>query len=394
MKSKRAAWIWVGLTLGLHAVLWLREGWQTSAVPAARFVVPPASPAATNAEPIWREEFIEPQPAQDSVHASSLCELPAGQLAAAWYAGTREGSHDVAVRFATRAADGGGWSASRSLVTRATAAAETFRFVRKIGNPLLFSDGGSNVYLIYVSVSVGGWSGSSLNSKQSADGGRTWSSSRRLGLSPFFNVSELVRNGPKRLDNGWVVPVYFEFLGKFPELLWLRPNAGGFAAVKTRVFGGRHAFQPALIPLSEESALLLCRSVGSDRRIQVARTANGGVHWSAPQPIELPNPDSGLDAIRLHDGRLLLAFNDATSDRDNLRLAVSRDQGTTWGRVATIAEETGAEFSYPFLLQSRDGLVHLSYTWKRRAIKHVTFNPAWLDEQTVAASAGGPEVRP
>jgi predicted neuraminidase len=95
--------------------------------------------------------------------------------------------------------------------------------------------------------------------------------------------------------------------------------------------------------------------------------------------VGLPNPDSGLDAIRLADGRLLLAFNDSQHGRENLRLAVSTDEGRTWTRTATIAEEAGAEFSYPFLMQASDGDVHLVYTWKRTAIRHVVFNVAWLD---------------
>jgi predicted neuraminidase len=91
-----------------------------------------------------------------------------------------------------------------------------------------------------------------------------------------------------------------------------------------------------------------------------------------------------LDTVRLSDGRLLLAFNDTTADRENLRLALSCDEGNTWRRARTLAKEPGAEFSYPFLLQTSDGLVHVTYTWKRRNIRHVTFNLNWLD-----APAGG-----
>lgn len=387
MKANRAAWIWIALTVLLHLVIGLRDGWRGSPVPAAKFAVPSPLPD-TNATPIWREEFLDPEFTQPSAHVATICELPGGRLAAAWYAGTREGARDVAIYFATRTANStNGWSRPLPLVTRATAAAETFRFVKKVGNPLLFSGTAGNVYLLYVSVGFGGWSCSSLNLKQSSDGGRTWSPSRRLGLSPFFNVSELVKNSPAPLvGGGWVVPIYHELLGKFPELLWLQPTASGLEVVKTRAFGGRQAFQAALTPLDEQQALLFCRTAGAQRKVQLARTFDGGKHWTAPQSIELPNSDSGLDALRLADGRLLLAFNDSAADRHVLRLAVSRDQAVTWRRAATIAAEAGAEFSYPYLMQSRDGLVHLTYTWKRRGLKHVTFNSAWLDAQAGAPS--------
>ena len=89
--------------------------------------------------------------------------------------------------------------------------------------------------------------------------------------------------------------------------------------------------------------------------------------------------DAGLDAIRLDDGRMLLAFNDSETGRENLRLALSTDEGRTWTRIATLAEESGADFSYPFLMQASNGDVHLVYTWKRTAIRHVVFNTSWVD---------------
>src|SRR5439155_1805482 len=100
------------------------DGCKRTPFPPAKLSDPPATPPVSNAAPIWREEFIEAQPAEACVHVSSLCELPGGQLAAAWYAGTREGARDVVIQFATRSADPtGGWSRPQPVVTRATAAA-------------------------------------------------------------------------------------------------------------------------------------------------------------------------------------------------------------------------------------------------------------------------------
>lgn len=165
------------------------------------------------------------------MHVSSLCELPGGGLAAAWYGGTREMAGDVAVFFATRKpGDAGPWSAPRKLVTPQSATRETFRFVKKVGNPMLFAGDNGQICLLYVTMGFGGWSGSSLNFKQSFDAGGTWSESQRLGLGPFFNLSELVKNGPTRLTDGsWVVPIYHEMIVRFPELLWLHagPDGGG-----------------------------------------------------------------------------------------------------------------------------------------------------------------------
>jgi predicted neuraminidase len=113
----------------------------------------------------------------------------------------------------------------------------------------------------------------------------------------------------------------------------------------------------------------------------VTRTSDTGLTWSALETIDLPNSNSGLDSIRLLDGRLLLAFNDSDSSRDNLRLAISADDGVTWKRAATLVAEAGEEFSYPTVLQTSDGLIHVTYTWKRKGIKEATFNVAWLEAQ-------------
>jgi predicted neuraminidase len=377
----------MGLTLGLLVFIGLRDGWRVSPVTATKFVVPPISPARTNEAPDFHEQFVDPRFIHPSAHVSSICELPDGRMAAIWYAGSREGARDVGLYFATR--DGGlsnVWSTPVAIGTHTTAADETFRYVKKVGNAILFAGTNGHLHMLYVTTGFGGWSCSQLNLKTSTDSGTTWSRSRRLGLSPLLNISELVKNAPvPTADGGFVVPIYHEVIGKFSELLWLRPGADGFEAIKTRVSGGRTAFQPALVALNETNALMLCRSAGSVRKIHATRTSDAGYSWSALETIDLPNSNSGLDAIRLSDGRLLLAFNDTDSDRDNLSLAISADNGVTWKRAATLVAEPKEEFSYPTVLQTSDGLIHVTYTWKRKGIKEATFNVAWLEAQMKGA---------
>jgi predicted neuraminidase len=370
------------LAIALNGWPWLRADGSTPG-----FVISPQVQSAAGTPPYLREAFIDPKPPHPMSHVASVGELPDGTVAATWYAGSREGAADVSIYLSTRAPGQDGWSPPRAIVTRESAARELNRHIRKIGNSLVFADSAGKLWLIYVTVSIGGWSGSSLNLTTSSDRGVTWATSQRLTLSPFFNLAELVKNAPVELSGGgWAVPIYHELVSTFPEVLWLDDAADGIRATKSRMSAGWFGYQPALTPIDHNRALALLRDDGGANAVTLTRTEDAGETWSPPQPLDLPNPDAGLDAIRLQDGRLLLAFNDAVNSRENLRLAMSNDQGQTWRRVATLAEEPGADFSYPFLMEMRSGDVQLVYTWKRAAIRHVAFNVAWLDERWSAAA--------
>lgn len=390
MSSRKQRWFWTAAVLGLTLLPLVRPpiGGGSTSRTSGFAIAPPILDRNTNPPPQFASGFVDPEFLTPSVHVASLCEISGGRMLAAWYGGTREGARDVNIYTATLDSGATNWTAPRVAVTRDSAQQELGRYVKKVGNALLFADGGERVSLLYVSIALGGWSGSSLNLKTSADGGHTWSSSQRLHLSPFFNISELVKNQPAALrDGSWAVPIYHELAGKFSELLWLSGPGGLLGYRKTRVNGGVTAFQPALVPISARRALLLARDNSNAGQLWASRSEAGGDSWSAPAHAGLPNPHSGLDAIRLRDGRVLLAFNDTQDNRSNLRLAMSSDAGVTWQRVTPLLEEeSGQEFSYPFLRQSSDGLIHLVYTWKRKGIRHVSFNSAWLDARLGGAA--------
>jgi predicted neuraminidase len=354
---------------------------QREAQAHRKFMVARAT-ARAQETPFFKSDFITAEPVVPSVHAASITEGRDGTLYTAWYGGSHEGARDVSIFWSRRAASpDAAWSKPEVLVSRARAEQELQRPIKKVGNSVLFADERGELNLIYVTVSFGGWSTSSLNVKRSRDEGRTWLRSQRLTLSPFLNLSELVKNKPCALsDGGWAVPIYHECLGKFPEILWLRESPNDrLSWSKTRVCGGRSFLQPALVPLDAQNAMLFCRDYSSSRKLHLTRSTDLGQHWSKPEPAALPNPDSGLDAIRLFDGRLLLALNDEERGRENLELAISGDGGTTWSRRVILESEGGEEFSYPSLIQTRSGTIHVVYTWKRKGIKHAAFNEAWLD---------------
>lgn len=337
--------------------------------------------ASTQTEPaFYREEVLDPGATYPMAHVASMTELPNGTLAATWYAGSGEVQPDVKIYFATQAPGAFLWSLPQVIMTREQASRDLHRFIKALGNALIFSEPDGTLRLLYVTISMGKWSGSMLNLTSSHDVGKTWETSRRLILSPFFNLSELVKNSPlPLLGGGWAVPIYQEFLGKFPELLWLLPNQkGSLSPIKSRIAGGCSFFQPSLAAVSKDDALIFCRDYFSTGKISMAHSRDAGRLWSHPEPTSLPNHDSGIASLRLPNGWLLLAFNDSMTSRDTLRLALSQNEGSTWKRIATIAEEPRGDFSYPYFLQTHDGAIHLLYSWKRRHIHHVVFNEAWL----------------
>jgi predicted neuraminidase len=199
--------------------------------------------------------------------------------------------------------------------------------------------------------------------------------------SPFWNVSTLVRTPPLALDNGhsggWGLPAYHEFAAKRSE--WLQLDAHGNVRDKVRIPASQQTLQPAVVALDPRRAIAMMRDTGPANRIRLATTSNGGRNWDAAHPTSLPNPNASVALLRMQDGRILLAYNPQTANRDKLALSISGDEGANWGPPKLVEDSAGGEFSYPVLLQARDGTVHLAYTWQRRDIKHMAFAPNALE---------------
>ncbi len=349
--------------------------WRAPTPAAPAFVAP--APAVASELPA--EFASEKLPAvAPFAHSVSLAELPDGRLAAVWFAGSREAVGDVAIWFSTR--DGAGWSAPRTAATRATTAAATRAYVSILGNPTLYAEGGK-LHLWYVSVGFGGWSASSINHSVSADGGESWSPAEKLVTSPFFNISTLVRAPPVALADGGVgLPVYHELGANRAE--WLRLSADGRILGKARIPSLRSALQPAVAALDGRRALALMRDSGSgDGRVLAAVSADGGLSWQSSSSPPVDNPNSSVALLRLASGRLLLAANPLTGrGRYMLALFLSEDEGKTWtqARVVENDPEGNANYAYPSLLQTRDGRIHMAYSWRNQVIAHAVFSEAWL----------------
>jgi predicted neuraminidase len=248
-------------------------------------------------------------------------------------------------------------------------------------NPVLFQSPGGPLVLFYkVGPSPSAWWGMMMTS---ADGGKTWSAPRRRPdgiLGPIKNKPVVLADGawlsPSSTEgnpDGW--RVHFE-LSRDAGRTWTRtaPPAKGV---------GFDAIQPSVLLLPGGKLEALCRT----KQGVVAQTwsADGGKTWSVLTATDLPNPNSGTDAVTLADGRQLIVYNhsghraeEAKGNRYPLDVAVSRD-GVAWRHVLTLeSEPCAAGYAYPAVIQTRDGLVHITYTWDRKRIKHVVLDPQAL----------------
>lgn len=330
------------------------------------------------------------------VHSSTAVELPDGDIGVFWYAGTREGGKDVAIfsRFLnTRSGKdkNATWSGIRHVTGRAENIDGVRRHIRKVGNPLVLYHR-DKLWLFYVTVSMGGWAGSSINLIWSGDKGQSWSSPKRLITSPFINISTLVKERAIITNDGNILlPVYHEFLGKFAELL--RIDAQGEVIDKYRISHGRKATQPVVLPQGNKEAIVLLRNTAENgtHRLLTSQTHDGGESWQPLSDLELPNPDAAVSSVSLdRPNELLLVFNNDEKERNDLTLAYASDYhpglAGQWQILYVFETEDPEDeqlhnpYSYPFLVKTQQGDFHLFYSWKRQYIKHVYFNRAALDE--------------
>jgi len=309
---------------------------------------------------VVRSEFIFEKAPFAQCHASTIAETKAG-LVAAWFGGKYEKHPEVGI-WVSRHVDGK-WTAP---VEVANGVDGEKRY--PCWNPVLFQPSKGPLLLFYkVGPSPSRWWGMLTLSD---DEGKTWSRPVRLQgkfIGPVKNKPiELpdgtLLHGTSDEHTGWQVRMERSSGAKWETT---RPLNDG----KTMA-----AIQPCILVHGKERLQILCRS--KHGVIVESWSEDGGKTWSEMKKTELPNPNSGIDAVTLKDGRHLLIYNPTKLGRSPLALALSRD-GKKWDEVVKLETERG-EYSYPAIIQTSDGLVHMTYTWKRQRVKHVVVDPAKL----------------
>lgn len=322
---------------------------------------PAAADLTTNA--VVLSEFIFESPPTPQCHASTIVETSAG-LSAAWFGGRHEQHPEVGIWLSHYRQ--GRWSPPVEVADGVQHAAKRY----PCWNPVLFQPRQGPLMLFYkVGPSPSQWWGMLMTSE---DAGATWSFPRRLPE----DILGPVKNKPIQLPNGDILcgsssehagwRVHFE---RTPD--WGRTWERIGPVNDGQELG---AIQPSLL-VHPDGRL---QAIGRTRQGKIFQiwSADQGRTWGKMTTLDLPNPNAGTDALTLKDGRHVLVYNHAERARTPLNIALSTD-GQQW-RPALVLENSPGEYSYPAVIQTRDGLLHITYTWKRLRIKHVVVDPAKL----------------
>ena len=317
---------------------------------------------------VVKSEFIFTEAPFVQCHASTICQS-GDALVVAWFGGTREGHADVGIWISRQTGDGP-WSAPIQVADGLQSDGAT----HPCWNPVLFEQDKGKLLLFYkVGPRPDAWWGMLATSD---DAGKSWSKGKRLP----DGIAGPIKNKPVLVDGQLLCPsstehdgwrVHFEISGDRAETWGKTDSVNDPKSLS--------AIQPAVLKHLDGRLQALCRSKAGS--IAQTWSEDGGKTWSALETTNLPNPNSGIDAVSLRNSWHLLVYNHVSASpgkwggaRSPLNIALSED-GKTW-RAGLVLENEPGEYSYPAVIQTIDNLVHITYTWKRTRIKHVVVDPS------------------
>ncbi|WP_244630900.1 exo-alpha-sialidase [Aureimonas sp. ME7] len=373
-----------------------------------------------------RSDALIPSPMIQN-HAAFLKLMADGTLLCAWFGGTLEGKSDISIHLSSLAPGTARWSEAVALSNDPE---------RSEQNPVLFKDRNGVLMLIHTAQVSGNQDECVLRRRAlTSPHGRIAGGEPELLPLPrgTFVRAPLVERG----DGAWLLPVFrciapagMRWTGSHDTAGVATTTDGGRTWDLMQVPGSIGCVHMTIVPLGGERMVAFYRRRQADF-VYRSQSLDGGRTWDAPRPTDVPNNNSSIGVVRLRDGRIAMVCNpsSATTSADRRRslydelgeadtrpdaeggcspiwgvpraplaLCLSTDEGRTFSERHVIADSSGAclsndsgdgrneELSYPVLLEAPDGTIHIAFTYKRRAIRHVRLAPGWL-----AAQSGTPE---
>ena len=333
---------------------------------------------------LW-EAVAEPDPPFVSCHCSVITELDNGDLLVGYYAGEGEARPDAAWVFARKTQTGLGFEPLQVIANSSG---------KPEGNGIFFQNAQGEVALLYNTMQgrLDGphgpgvrWRTCDLRKRVSKDRGQTWSDVEMVDAG----WGHVPRCKPIRLKSGDIL-----FGTEYDDgnsRIWNSTDDGETWEVVGQI-GGEHNQHPTLLERSDGSVLALLRPCGGQGYILTSESCDGGRTWSHAQTTDLASPFAALDAVKLDDGRFVVAWNSNPGARNPLTLALSEDEGKTWSYRRDLVTGEGS-FHYPAIIQTRDGLLHVSFTNNRQWIDHVVLAVDWIEGKGEALPAWDAEVK-
>ena len=306
--------------------------------------------------------FIYEKPPFIECHASSIEELSDGNIVIAAFGGTKEKNKDVTIWLSKKGTDK--WQSPKLIADGIIN--DTLRY--PTWNPVLYRTMSDILYLYYkVGPSPREWWGEYIFS---TDQGENWSEIVRLPDS----ILGPIKNKPIELSKGIILSPSSTETKTLEKYIWKShiekstDNGENWTKIPIDHNSEFNVIQPTILVHSKDTIQVLNRS--RENKIISSFSYDSGESWTDLKPLELNNPNSGVDGVTLKNGTHLLVYNPNINGRSKLVLSES-DDGINWTDKLILEDEETGEFSYPAIIEASDGLVHISYTFNRRNIKHV-----------------------
>lgn len=335
----------------------------------------PALDKKTWKEGILVDEFIYDKAPYPSCHAATIVEASNGDLVASWFGGTHERHPDVTILVSIKKKNSAAWSEGVQVADG----------VMKEGprlptwNPVLYQIPGGDLMLFYkIGPKPSEWWGMIMTS---SDNGKTWSKPRNMPkdfLGPIKNKPVLLSDGtlmcPSSIEgDGWRLRMETS-----PDFGKTWKMGDTIARGKNKI----NAIQPSILFHKGGKIQAIART--RNRAMASTFSSDNGKSWSDLELLDLPNNNSGTDAVTLKNGKHLLVYNHvlppgdlAKGPRTPLNVSISKD-GIHWDASLILEDSKISQYSYPSMIQSSDGMVHIVYTWRRQRIKYVKIDPRKL----------------
>ncbi|KRF06831.1 hypothetical protein ASG89_18445 [Paenibacillus sp. Soil766] len=336
-----------------------------------------------------REAYL-PIPYPNDNHAANLLELDNGDLLCVWFSGSGEGNPDTNVLMSRLSAGSNEWTAPMQL---------SGDIERSEQNPILHQAPDGKLWLFHTSNEPHNQKTSRIVYRISDDNGFTWGPTEVLfdGLGIFLRHPLLV------LKNGdWLLPTYYCKLDGHYSVVQISSDQGK-TWKEYEVQGSTHRVQMNVVERIDGTLFAMFRSRQADR-IYTSISQDNGRNWTVPVKSELPNNNSSMQFIKLQNGHLALIYNNSSMERDQFRwvqrkgefrkkplrtpltLAISEDEGKTWPYYKNIQmadleyKDSEIGYSYPSIISTRDGKIHIAFSYLRKGIKHVCLTEEWIHE--------------